>query len=136
MSAWRRVAIEMMPSMQRHVAMATNPCDLWITLCMELNRLYESDLADDAIVAGIYCYGRWCLTDARNGDLATAACVCFYEHIPTDSGIRQDAARWLSIEEFDGLKEIFAYHLGPDELTLFTQEFLERKKALVRSTHS
>lgn len=135
MSTWRRVAIEVIPSLKKKITEAENPYDLWITLCLELNSIYAEGNADDAVVDGIYRYGQWCLTDARNDDIATAACVCFYEHIPTDPGIRNDCARWLSIEEFDGLQDIFGYHLGPDDLARFKREFLARKKAVSKKSN-
>ena len=129
MSWWRRVAIEQLPGLHTAIAAADGPCGLWSALRDEANRLCRQEPVDDAAVAAIYGYGTWCLTQARSRAIATAALVCFYEHIPTDPALRADAARRLSVEDFHGLSNIFSYHLSAQELQEFTQEFLAGKRA-------
>ncbi len=130
MSAWRRIAIEMMPALQKTIAAVDNPYGLWIELRFEMNRVYEREPVDDALLASIYGYGSWCLAEAHNAALATAALVCFYEHLPTDPPIRADVGRWLSAEDFNGLRNIFGYHLNEKDVDDFFQEFLAQKKTL------
>jgi len=135
MSAWRRIAIERMPTLQKIIAAADNSYGLWIELRLEMNRVYEREPVDDALIASIYGYGSWCLAEAHNNDLATSALVCFYEHLPTDPPIRGDVGRWLSVEDFNGLKNIFSYHLSAKEVDNFAQEFLAQKKTLADGKH-
>ena len=128
MSAWRRIAIERLPSLQKEIASADNIHVLWVELRSAMNRVYAQEPIDDAVIAAIYGYGSWCLTQARNDGIATAALFGFYEHLPTDPLIRVDVGRWLSVADFDGLRNIFAYHLTPREVNEFAQEFLAQKK--------
>ncbi len=130
MSLWRRTAIERLPSLQKEIAAADNPYGVWIELRDEMNRAYGREPVDDDLIAAIYGYGSWCLTGARNADLATAAIVCFYEHLPTDTPIRADVGRWLSVDDFSGMKNVFGYHLNEREVDDFAQEFLAQKKRL------
>jgi hypothetical protein len=134
-SLWRRTAIERMPALRQDLATAENPYSLWIELRGEMNAAYKREPIDDALIAAIYGYGGWCLAEAHNADLATAALVCFYEHLPTDPLLRADVGRWLSLDDFNGLRSIFAYHLSEKELNKFTQEYLAQKKALSKGKH-
>lgn len=128
MSLWRRIAIERLPTLQKNIAAADNAYGLWNELRAEINCAYEREPIDNALIAAIYGYGSWCLTETHNADLATAALVCFYEHLPTDPLPHADVGRWLSVDDFHGLKNIFAYHLSKKEVDDFTQEFLAQKK--------
>lgn len=130
MSLWRRTAIERFHSLQKEIAAADNPYGVWIELRYQMNRAYEREPVDDGSIAAIYGYGSWCLTGTRNAELATAAIVCFYEHLPTDPLIRADVGRWLSVDDFNGLKNVFGYHLNEREVDDFALEFLAQKKRM------
>lgn len=127
MSLWRRRASEMLPESQTLIAEADNPYDLWSELRSGLNTLYQREPLDDRQISRIYGYAKWCLWQPRNDDLRTAVVVCFYEHLPTDWLIRADVARWLSADEFAGLRAVFSYHLSADEVAAFEAEFLAQK---------
>lgn len=130
MSAWRRIAIERLPTLQKQIAAAEGPYSVWGELLNATKQAYAQEPFDDALIAAIYGYGDWCVCKSHNSDLATAALFCFYEHIPTDPPLRADVGRWMSVEDFHGLRNIFQYHLSEAEMDIFTQEFLAQKKRL------
>jgi hypothetical protein len=129
MSAWRRIAIERMPTLRQKISAARNPFELWIELRYVLHTIYERDIVEDKLVAAIYDYASWCLAEG-DGDIPTATLVCFYEDIPTDPLICADVGRWLTEQDFDDLRSFFGYHLSETELDAFHQEFLAQRKAL------
>ena len=132
MSLWRRLAIEKLPEFHTPIAQADNAYGVWIDLRFALNRIYEREPVDEALIARIYEYARWCWQQSRNDDLATAVIVCFYEHLPTDPPIRKDVARWLSAEDFEALRPAFGYHLSEAEVEEFAGEFFKHKPGQAR----
>lgn len=135
MSAWRRIALERLPSLHRVIADAKNYYGLWIELHSAFVKAYDVDPPDVSLIRALYSYASFCLL-SKDGDMSTAVAYCFYEHLPLDPAVRQDVARWLTAEDFEGLRDIFSYHLDPKELELFRKEFYQRKKelAMVRKT--
>jgi hypothetical protein len=54
------------------------------------------------------------------------ACA-FYEHLPLEPSVRAQIAKWMSVELFEVLKEVFRYHLQ-EQLGEFVREFYEQRE--------
>lgn len=113
MSAWRRKAIEFLPSKRSLEEGAESPMSLWIALNLVAERAFESRPVDDSTLKGIFAYGRYCWT-SPDADVSTAVVVAFFENIVRSAAARADLHRWLTLSEFDGLAEPFRYHLSAD----------------------
>jgi hypothetical protein len=103
---------------------------LWIELQLELSRAYE--LQQEGLIARLYEYAWWCWK-ATSADVRTAVAFAFYEHLPTNPTTREDLPRRLGPSAFAELRDVFRYHLLPDEIDAFEREFLERERAYVKS---
>jgi hypothetical protein len=105
---------------------------LWIELRSVCGRLLQTEPIDRAAVSSIFNYARRCLS-WPNQDIQTAVALGFYEHVLTDDTIRRHLHEWMTQDEFDGLKEIFAYHVSAADLTRFSAEFYERRAGYSQS---
>lgn len=127
MSAWKRVALEMLPEYRDTIEAAENPMALWIEFELEFEEVYRAAPVDDDLIRRFYDYARWCIqSPGENGHLSDAgtAVVCaFYEHLPQHAAIRRDLHRWLTLDEFNKLRETFRYHLSVQEFADFEREF-------------
>lgn len=130
MSAWRRIAIEKLPELQKEISTADGAYGVWIELRFELERIYAREIVDDSLIARIYQYANWCLCQPHDDNLRTAVVVCFYEHLPMSPKVRQDVGRWLSEEDFRALRPAFCYHLSESEVEDFAREFIAQKQGL------
>ncbi len=130
MSAWRRIAIEKLPELQKEISMAGGAFGVWIQLHLELENIYGRETVDDSLIARIYEYASWCLCQPHDDNLRSAVVVCFYEHLPLAHKVRQDVARWLSEEEFTTLRFAFCYHLSASEVEDFACEFRAQQQKL------
>jgi hypothetical protein len=129
MSAWRRVAIEKVPKLRTLIEQAESVGMLWIDLYLAFEKAHFPP-PDETLIAGVYAYASWCLIGAHNDDIATPAIVSFYEHLPVDAEVRKQMHRWLSVEDFEGMKEVFRYHLSEEEHADFVEEFYCRRAGL------
>ena len=126
MEAWRKTAYELLPTFQARVDEAEDVGMLWVELwvCCEVEGISDEALSEEAI-SGLFRYASWCLL---SGDekCENAAIVHFYEMLPTIAHIRTNLHRYLSVEDFLGLKELFEYMLSKEEHVEFVEEFLEK----------
>ena len=136
MSAWKRVALEKLPEYRRVIDTAERPMALWRELHLKFEEVYHADIPDDDLIRRFYEYAAWCLESPGEGrylsDAGTAVVHAFYEHLPQHGVIRRDMPRWLSREDFLGLREAFRYHLSGEQFAAFEAEFLDRAKKGVR----
>jgi hypothetical protein len=129
MSAWRRVAIAKVPQLRTLIEQAESVGMLWIDLYIKFEMAHHPP-PDETLIAGVYDYASWCLIRAHNDDIATSAIVSFYEHLPRDAEVRKQLHRWLSVEDFEGMKEVFRYHLSEEEHAEFVRQFYRGKAGL------
>ena len=128
MSAWRRKALGHLPEQRRTIEADNNPMALWIELCSACERAHES--GDESVGKGFYDFARWCWL-SPNDDLRTAVACAFYEHLPRSRAMRRDMPLRFDRATFDELREVFQYHLSPDEAVEFERGFLEAKQSLL-----
>ena len=121
MSAWRREALQKLPECRRVIEAADNPMALWIELHCECLEAYEKQDAD--LIRRFFEFA-WQCWKSPSADVRTAVAYAFYEHLPLRPDTRQDMPRRISRAAFNELRMIFRYHLEPDEVGAFEQEFL------------
>ena len=129
MSTWRRQALEQLPECRRIIESADNPMALWIELGFACEDAYDKH--DEDLIRRFYDFSRHCW-QSPNADLRTAVACAFYEHLPTKPVLRRDMPRRFGRAAFRELREIFCYHLSPDEAAAFEQEFLSAEQKFVR----
>src|SRR5687767_4127281 len=125
MSAWRREAIERLPEYRRIAEDAENPMALWIELLSACEEAYAK--SDEDLIRRFYEFARWCWKSPSE-EVRTAVACAFYEHLPTKPVMRRDMPRRFGRAAFSELREVFGYHLSPEEAVAFEQEFLEAEK--------
>src|SRR5437868_5806976 len=113
MSAWRRAAIEKIPRFRKLIEESQSVGMLWVDLWFEFVKAH-SDPHDEEFIGRFYDYAWWC-ANSPDPDTSTAGVLCFYEHLPTQPTVRAHMAKWLSAEQFNGMGEIFRYHLDTYE---------------------
>ena len=129
MSAWRREGLQRLPECRRLIEAAESPMALWIELlgaCEDACKKQAEDL-----LRRFYDFARWCW-QSPDGDTRTAVACAFYEHLPTTPVLRRDMPRRLGRAAFGELREVFRYHLSPEEAAAFEQEFLAAEQEFVR----
>ncbi|MGZ8920267.1 MAG: DUF7674 family protein [Limisphaerales bacterium] len=129
MSAWRREAIERLPECRRIAEEAENPMALWIELLSSCEEAYANNNED--LIRRFYEFARWCWKSPSDEVRSAVACA-FYEHLPTRPAMRRDMPRRVGRAAFAELREVFGYHLSPEEAAAFEQEFLEAEKKFVK----
>ncbi|MGZ8939277.1 MAG: DUF7674 family protein [Limisphaerales bacterium] len=129
MSAWRREAIERLPECRRIAEEAENPMALWIELLSACEEAYANNNED--LIRRFYEFARWCWKSPSDEVRSAVACA-FYEHLPTRPAMRRDMPRRVGRAAFAELREVFGYHLSPEEAAAFEQEFLEAEKKFVK----
>ena len=132
MSTWRRIALEKLPQHRKLIAQSESVGMLWVDLWLRFVDAHRSPF-DAATVKGTYEFASWCLAGADNADIATSTICHFYEHLPTEPLVRQELPRYMTREDFLGLKQVFDYHLSPAEHERFVTEFLEEDERLRQS---
>jgi hypothetical protein len=119
MAKWRAEAIQRLPELRRVIAEAETVMAAWIELRMAFEDAYEAEPPDDSLIARIYSFADWCLDAPRNADAGrdpfTAVLVAFYEDIPTIKAARDDMPRWFTYDEVARNRQVFSYHLRPEE---------------------
>ncbi len=132
MSAWRRTAIEKLPQHRKLIARSESVGMLWVDLWHIFVAAHRPP-ADEATIKSIYEFADWCLAESRNADIATSTVCHFYEHLPTETLVRQLLPKNMSRQDFMGMSEVFKYHLSSDEHKAFLREFMEQKERLLKT---
>jgi hypothetical protein len=111
------------------VRVTDNPMALWI----ELRLLFEDAHrgSEDGLIRSVYEYASWCVDEAPRAtgaehDPATAAMVCFYEHLPKNPSVRDRIHEFMTWDEVQRIKSAFGYFLGDVEAKRFLKELKER----------
>ena len=79
--------------------------------------------SDEVLIRGTYQFAVWTLKHSGDGDIQTATCFHFYEHLPDEPLVRKQAPRFMFRSEVLGLSEIFTRRIGPEEFRKFLDEF-------------
>ena len=125
MEAWRQAASEILPMFRQRVDEAEDVGQLWRDLWdCEVEGVSGEPLGEEA-VSSLFQYGSWCLL-SDDEEAQSAAIINFYEMLPTNVRFRRDLHRYLSVEDFLGLKGLFEYNLPKGEHEDFIQEFLSK----------
>jgi hypothetical protein len=122
MSAWRRVAIEKIPKQRDLIQRSDSVGMLWVDLWLRFLDAHREPV-DVETIRGVYAFAKWTCIESRSNEMATSTCCHFYEHLPTESLVRERLLRFMTREEVLQLAEIFKYHLTPDEHREFMREF-------------
>ena len=86
---------------------------------------------DEGLIGRIYEFARWCWK-CPSDEVRTAVACAFYEHLPKKPMMRRDMPRRFGRDAFAELREVFGYHLSPEEAVVFEREFLEAEKKFVK----
>ncbi len=121
--------MEQLPECRRIIQAADNPMALWIDLSCACEDAYKKQ--DEDLVRRFYDFARWCWKSPSD-DVRTAVACGFYEHLPTKPVIRRDMPRRFGRGAFMELREVFRYHLSPEDGAAFEREFLEAEKKFVQ----
>jgi len=115
MSAWRRVALEMLPEYRENIAHAENPMGLWVEIDFYFRDAFEA--GDDDLVRRFFRYAERCLDTAKPEatDASTAAWCAFYEHIPRVAGLSEQLHRFMPRNRFVQVRDAFRYHISQEE---------------------
>ena len=115
MSAWRRVAIEILPEFRNEIAQADNPMALWVEIGVRFCDAFEKRNED--LIRRYFRYAEWCLDTANQDptDASTAAWCAFYEHLPEIAGLAEQLHRYIPRTRFIQIRDAFRYHTNPDE---------------------
>jgi len=129
MSAWRRQALEQLPECRRIIESADNPMALWIELLGACEDAYQKQSEDS--IRRFYGFARWCW-QSKIDEVVNAVACAFYEHLPTTPVLRRDMPCRFGRAAFKELRDVFCYHLSPDEAATFEREFLEAEQKFVK----
>ena len=132
MSAWRRIAIEKLPQFKQKIEHSESIGMLWIDLFEAFGRAHE-DPPDEATIREIYDFAWWA---AANDDVGTATICGFFEDLPTDGRMRRLMPQFMTQEQFLGMKDIFKYHLSPEQHHEFVDDFLRHRRLVEKAAHA
>ena len=136
MDDWQEKALELLPGMEDEIFEVSSPMTLWIEIGLEFRQAYHEPKNED-LIRRVYEFSRWCVEHEQGmsaaDDLPTAVAVCFYEHLPTWDGAREDMPRWFTLEEIEHMHQLLSYHQTAEEFAqlkaMFTPaEKISRKK--------
>jgi hypothetical protein len=125
MSAWRRQALELLPEHRGIIEAADNPMTLWIELLWPCENAHHNENEDT--IRRFYQFAEKCWR-SPDADVRTAVACAFYEHLPTKPVMRRGMPRLFSQSAYAELREVFQYHLSPDEAVELEREFLEARQ--------
>ena len=135
MEYWVTKAAEFLPELEAlitRVQPVSGPMGLWSDLYFELVKAYDVSPINEDLIRRIYAFAAWCLNRPKASDASTdassAVAVAFIEDLPLDRRIWEDLHRWMSVETFKGLENLFRYHLSEAEYREFSSEFIRKKK--------
>jgi len=122
--------LELLPEYQQLIEKSENPMALWIELHSRFEEAFSR--SDNDLIRRFFAFAKWSLETPKQGeylsDTATAVAVAFYEHIVTNSGVRDNLHEYLSQSEFSALEGIFQRHFPPVEFLDFKRLFSERRR--------
>lgn len=120
--------MEKFPEYKREIEEVDTPMSMWIELHQTLENLYRGEWPhDEEHISRIYAYAEACLS-CENDEMVTAVMLAFYENILLHPKVRRDLPNWMNERMFDGLEEVFRYHVEPDNFEKYSKEFHEAKK--------
>ena len=124
MSAWRRVALELLPEYRHAIAKAESPMGLWVEIDHHFRDAFGA--GNDDLVRRFFNYAAWCLDTAKQEttDASTAAWCAFYEHIPRVAGLSAQLHRFMPRDRFMQVRDAFRYHTGAEEFDLLQKAIL------------
>lgn len=136
METWLDKALELFPEFEaeidQNLSYSLGPTGLWNDLYMKLEDAYQEQPINEDLIGRIYDYAAWCLQQPQTGDvetdLSSAVAVGLIEDLPRDERVAGDLYRWVSVETFEGCKELFRYHLSEEEYEKLHREFMSKKK--------
>ena len=102
---------------------------LWIELLGGCEEAYKK--SDEDLIRRFYDFALWCW-QSPSADVRTAVACAFYEHLPATPVLRRDMPRRFGRAAFTELRDVFRYHLSPDEAAAFEREFFEAEQKFVR----
>ena len=121
MSAWRRIAITKLPKYKTLIAKSESVGMLWVDLWLIFLDAHK-DPIDLNTIQAVYEFASWTCSNT-NDDIATSTCCHFYEHLPLEMSVRKLLSKFMTKKDIDGFREIFKYHLSPEEHQNFMHEF-------------
>ncbi|PYK01140.1 MAG: hypothetical protein DME23_04740 [Verrucomicrobia bacterium] len=121
--------MEELPECRRIIEAVDNPMALWIDLSCACEDAYKKQ--DEDLIRRFYDFARWCWK-SPSADVRTAVACGFYEHLPMRPVIRRDMPRRFTRGAFIELREVFRYHLSPEDAAAFEREFFEAEKKFVK----
>lgn len=122
MSAWRRKAIEFLPAQRELIEGSESVGMLWVDLWFLFCDAHRQP-CDTALIRGTYQFALWTVKHSGDGDIQTATCFHFYEHLPEEPLVRKQAPQHMFRSEVLGLAEIFTQRIGVDAFRKFLDEF-------------
>ncbi|HLL80515.1 MAG TPA: hypothetical protein VKT25_13500 [Ktedonobacteraceae bacterium] len=132
MQTWQQQALAAWPEYHQDIHEAYSPSELWLTL-WDTFVAVSYGLRDEAALRCFYAYAWWSLDHSES--TASAAVLHFYERLPDYARIREEMHHYLSIEQFDRIKESWRYGRSNEEYTALLrdlQNFREGKPLVNR----
>lgn len=128
MSSWQQDALEMWPEYAEDIQEMEEPHQLWFTLWSEFITVTH-ETHDETFLRRVYAYALWSLDQSQ--DVFEAAILYFYEDLPNDARVKAEMHRYLSIDHFDSIVEIWRYGRSEAEYTALIDELrnIRRGKA-------
>ena len=106
MSPWQQHALEMWPEYAQDIQEMEEPHELWYTLWPKFLEV-TNGTRDETLLRRIYAYAWWSLDQSQ--DVLNAAVLDFYENLPNHPRVRAEMHRYLTIDQFDSIKEVWRY---------------------------
>lgn len=120
MSAWRRIAIEHVPSCKKTIEEAEHTVFMWLNLFLDL--IDEEKIIDEKTAQEIHQFAFWCLTDWRQNKKANRklsdSAYSFYESLLTSNQAKEQLMKYYSPEELTFLKKIYPEWFPADLLNI------------------
>lgn len=114
MSAWRRKALEYLPSCRNTIQHADSASFLWCELSCDFRNAVKKN--DQTFVDGTLKYLRWCTGNTASKEIQQAVYCGFLEDISHDKSYWPYFKDWFSKAEFEQYKGSFSYSLSENDL--------------------
>lgn len=130
MKAWKKEVLKRFPELkskyEADFKWDETPDEIWVDVLLdEFKRAHEEPMNRD-LIRRVYEYAMWSIS-SRDDDIVSAAIVAFYEDIPGWPSVRKELPNYMSIDEFDGIQNLFKYGRTDAEFEEFVREFHEAK---------